>query len=85
VWRRLDDEHHREPALTAGDLTAIATPTLLMFADGESEVVPEHVHRMRQSMPNAQLAIVPAASHGLPVDRPELSNLLVTKFLLGEP
>jgi pimeloyl-ACP methyl ester carboxylesterase len=80
VWSRLDHEHHRSPALTVDDLAAIATPTLLMFADNDSEVRVEHLHAMHQAMPNAQLAIVPGTGHGLPSDKPDLFNGLATDF-----
>jgi pimeloyl-ACP methyl ester carboxylesterase len=81
VWARLDHEHHRAPSLTTDDLTEIYTWTLLTFADDETEVEVDHVHAMHRAMPNAQLAIVPGTGHGLPADRPELWNLLITQFL----
>lgn len=81
VWARLDAEHHRAPALTTDDLAAIATPSLLMFADRETEVEVDHVHAMHRAMPNAQLAVLPGTGHGLPADKPELFNWLVGDFL----
>jgi pimeloyl-ACP methyl ester carboxylesterase len=81
VWVRLDDEHHRAPALTTGELERITTPTLLMFADDGTEVAVDHVHAMHRAMPNAQLAIVPGTGHGLPVDKPHVYDLLVKEFL----
>ncbi len=81
VWARLDAEHHRAPALTTADLAAIATPALLVFADGETEVEVDHVHAMHRAMPNAQLAVLPGTGHGLPADKPELFNWLVADFV----
>lgn len=81
VWARLDAEHHRAPALTTKDLAAIAVPTLLMFADNETEVRVEHAHAMHAALPDAQLAVVPGTTHGLPADKPSLCNLLVTDFI----
>ena len=81
VWARLDSEHHRAPALTTADLATIVTPTLLMFADNETEVSVEHVHAMHRSLQTAQLAIVPGTSHGLPADKPDLVNRMVVDFL----
>ena len=40
VWERLDEEHHRAPALTEVELSSIEVPTLLMFADNGTEVGP---------------------------------------------
>lgn len=81
VWKRLDAEHHRAPELTTDDLAGIAVPALLMFADGETEVRVDHVHAMHRAMPDAQLAILPGTGHGLPADKPELCNRLVTDFM----
>ncbi len=83
VWRRLDEEHHKAPALTTDDLAAIAVPALLMFADNEGEVRWEHVHAMHDALPDAQLAVVPGTGHGLLVDKPDLCNRIVVEFLAG--
>ena len=85
VWTRLDQEHHRAPALTAEDLASIETPSLLMFADNESEVRTDHIHAMHSAIPNAQLAIVPGTGHGLPADKPELCNWMISDFLKELP
>ena len=81
VWERLDHEHHRAPALTIADLGAIATPSLLMFADNDSEVEVDHLHAMHRALPNAQLAIVPGTGHGLLADKPDLCNRIIIDFL----
>lgn len=83
LWARLDDEHHRSPALDVADLAAMSTATLLMFADNETEVAVEHVHAWHRAMPDAQLAILPNTTHGLPSDRPALFNLITAEFLTG--
>lgn len=81
VWARLDQEHHRAPALTTDDLAAIATPSLLMFADNEGEVRVDHIHAMHRALPDAQLAIVPGTGHGLLADKPDLCNRIIIDFL----
>ncbi len=80
VWARLEEEHHRAPALTIDDLARIATPALLAFADTDGEVRLDHLHGMHEAMPNAQLAIVPGTGHGLPADKPDLFNRLSIDF-----
>lgn len=80
VSARLDHMHRTEPTLTPADLAAIATPTLLMFAD-DDEIEPAHLHALHESLPDAQLAIVPGTTHGLFGDKPELCNRLVIDFL----
>jgi pimeloyl-ACP methyl ester carboxylesterase len=84
VWSRLDAEHHQAPALGPDDLAAIATPSLLMFAD-ESEVRVEHIHAMHSALPNAQLAVVPGTGHGLLADKPDLCNRMIIDFLAHLP
>lgn len=81
VWARLDAEHHRSPTLNPDDLAEIQAPTLLLFADDDSEVTDEHIHELRRSLPHAQLAILPRTGHGLPADRPDLYEHLVLDFL----
>ena len=44
----------------------------------------EHTLALRQALPRSQLAVVPGAGHGLPVDKPELFNRLVVDFLTGD-
>jgi pimeloyl-ACP methyl ester carboxylesterase len=85
VWARLDHEHHQAPALTRDDLAAIATPTLLMFADNAGEVEIEHIHAMHRALPDAQLAIVPGTGHGLLADKPDLCNRMIIDFLTEVP
>ncbi len=84
VWERLDREHQRAPALTTADLAAIATPALLLFADNDGEVRWEHIRDLHDTLPHAQLGIVPGTGHGLLADKPDLCNRLVLDFL-GEP
>lgn len=84
LWGKLDRMHREEPTLTAPDLAAIATPTLLMFAD-QDEVRFEHIAAMHHALPDAQLAIVPGTGHGLLADKPELCNTMIVEFLTAAP
>lgn len=81
VWARLDEEHHRAPALTVDDLARIDVPALLMFADNDGEVRTEHLHAMHEALPRAQLAVVPGTGHGLPADKPDLVTRLIADFV----
>jgi pimeloyl-ACP methyl ester carboxylesterase len=69
-----------EPGLTAADLGAVACPTLVMAGDDDN-VTLEHTLALYRGLRNAQLAIVPAASHLLLLEKPELCTRLVTDFL----
>ena len=59
-----------EPTLTATDLAAVATPTLVLVGDDDA-VDLAHTAELYLSLPNAQLAVVPGASHGVLKERPE--------------
>ena len=70
-----------EPTLTVADLAGYPGPSLVMVGDDEDEIPIEHTLALRQGLPRSQLAVVPGAGHGLPVDKPELFNRLVVEFL----
>lgn len=78
---KLDRMHRSEPTLTVADLAGYPGPALVMIGDDEDEIPLDHMVALRAGLPDAQLAVVPAAGHGLPLDRPELFTLLVTDFV----
>jgi pimeloyl-ACP methyl ester carboxylesterase len=71
-----------EPTLTPDDLGAVPTPTLVLAGD-DDVVTLEHTVALYRALPEAQLAIVPGASHAVPVERPDLVGRLVLDFLAG--
>jgi pimeloyl-ACP methyl ester carboxylesterase len=58
----------------------VSSPTLVMIGDRD-EVRIEHAVELYRGLPDAELAIVPAASHGLLVEKPELCNAVIVDFL----
>ena len=78
---KLDRMHREEPTLTVTDLAGYPGPALVMIGDEEDEIPLGHMVALRAGLPDAQLAVVPGAGHGLPLDRPELFTLLVTEFV----
>lgn len=81
VAAKLDRMHREEPTLTVADLAGYPGPVLVMIGDDEDEIPLDHMVALRSGLPYAQLAVVPAAGHGLPLDRPELFTLLVIEFV----
>ncbi|MFL5738409.1 MAG: alpha/beta fold hydrolase [Actinomycetota bacterium] len=80
IFGKLMEMWKREPNITREELQAIAAPTLVMTAD--HDVIPlEHIVMIRSTIPNAQLCVIPNASHMLMTDRPELVNLALSEFL----
>jgi pimeloyl-ACP methyl ester carboxylesterase len=81
---KLHRMHSEEPTLTVADLAGYPGPALVMVGDDEDGIPMEHTIALRQGLPRSQLAVVPGAGHGLPVDKPELFNRLVVEFLTGD-
>jgi pimeloyl-ACP methyl ester carboxylesterase len=68
---------------TLADLARITAPTLVMAGDDDLVDV-AHLEAMRTALPDGQLAIVPGTSHGLPLEKPDLTARLILEFLSGE-
>jgi pimeloyl-ACP methyl ester carboxylesterase len=73
-----------ETPRTLQDLAGISAPTLIMAGDDDLVTV-EHQEAMRAAVQDGQLAIVPGASHGLPLEKADLVARLITDFLADEP
>ena len=69
---------------TLADLARITAPTLVMAGDDDVVSV-EHEEAMRAAVQDGQLAIVPGASHGLPLEKPDLVARLILDFLSEVP
>ena len=80
VKAKLYEAHLTEPALTAGDLARVTCPVLVMQGDRD-EMPIEHSAALYRALPDARLAVVPGASHGLLVEQPELCNTIIANFL----
>jgi pimeloyl-ACP methyl ester carboxylesterase len=66
------------------DPAAVASSTLLLVADDDM-IHLRHIVDMYEAIPQAQLGIVPATSHLLFWERPDLVTRLVEDFLTTEP
>jgi pimeloyl-ACP methyl ester carboxylesterase len=69
-----------EPGLIVADLGAVACRTLVIAGDDDN-VTLEHTLALYRGLRDAELAIVPAASHLLLLEKPELCTRLVSDFL----
>lgn len=69
-----------EPTLVSADLATIDRPVLVMV--GDDDVVDlAHTVVLYQSLPEAQLAVVPGASHAVLKERPRASAKIIRRFL----
>ncbi|CAM3393730.1 alpha/beta fold hydrolase [Kibdelosporangium persicum] len=66
------------------DPAGVASPTLILLADDDM-IHLRHIVDMYEAIPQAQLGIVPATSHLLFWEKPELVTRLVEDFLTTEP
>ena len=69
-----------EPELTPADLATVTVPVLVLVADDDAITLP-HTCLLYESIPGAQLAVVPGASHLLPIEQPEETVRIIRKFL----
>lgn len=71
-----------EPHLTADQLGSIDVATLVMAGDDDSTRLEDTIALYR-AIPEAQLAIVPGASHAVLKEYPRESTALIQRFLRG--
>jgi pimeloyl-ACP methyl ester carboxylesterase len=72
-----------EPTLTTNDLARVSVPVLVMVGDDDG-IHLSHTCALYENMPHAQLAIIPGASHFLPIEQPAKVAKLVDDFLKQE-
>lgn len=68
--------HENEPALTIAELATLTMP-VLVFAGDDDEMPLEHLVELYRALPDGELAIVPRATHGVIVEKPQLVAELV--------
>jgi len=77
--------HTLGPTLTLEQLGTIALPVLVIVGD-DDDMSLEHILSLYRALPAGELAVVPHASHGVLVEKPELCATLITEFLRpGKP
>ncbi|HEY6283426.1 MAG TPA: alpha/beta hydrolase [Nitrososphaerales archaeon] len=72
-----------EPDIRKEDLAKISAPTLVIAGDRES-IPLEHTLELFRSIKDAQLCIVPGATHFLLAEKPAVANRAILEFLLAE-
>ncbi len=70
-----------EPNIPKEDLAKITAPTLIMAGDRDA-TTHEHTLELFRSIKNAELCIVPGATHFLLSEKPEIANRVILEFLL---
>ena len=62
-------------------LSQIQVPTLILWGDQDRAYLWPQIDLLWRSIPKAQLAVVPKASHAVHLEEPQIFELLVRKFL----
>jgi pimeloyl-ACP methyl ester carboxylesterase len=83
VFDKLTDLWRRDPGIPLSRLADVTAPTLVLLGDDDL-LTNEHAVAISDALPQSQLAIVPGASHALPMERPDLTNQLLLGFLAAE-
>lgn len=83
VFEKMVELWRTEPNLALSELARVKAPTLVLAGDTDIITV-EHAAAMYEALPDAQLAVVPGASHVVPIEKPELINRLLLDFLADE-
>jgi pimeloyl-ACP methyl ester carboxylesterase len=68
-----------EPFDWTAKVRKISAPTLVIVGDDDYISV-EHAQEFSRAVENGQLAVVPGASHLVPLEKPDLFNQLVLDF-----
>ncbi|MEU0133941.1 alpha/beta hydrolase [Streptomyces sp. NPDC006296] len=69
-----------QPTLTTEDLKRVEAPLLVMAGDDDMMTL-EHTIALYRAVPGARLAVVPGASHLVPLEKPALVGRLVLDHL----
>ncbi|MFB6773072.1 alpha/beta fold hydrolase [Streptomyces sp. NPDC056337] len=77
---KMIDMWRTQPTLTERELGRITAPTLVMTGDDDLMTL-EHTTALYRALPDARLAVLPGASHLVPLEKPALVNGLVLDHL----
>jgi len=80
VVEKLHRMHQLGPTVTTAELGSIDVPVLVIIGD-DDDMSLEHIVELYRSLPAGELAVVPHASHGVLVEKPELCASLIDDFL----
>jgi pimeloyl-ACP methyl ester carboxylesterase len=69
------------PDLTPRDLGRLEMPILVIGGDRDALVPRDITLKLFDALPNAQLAIIPGGTHGMPFEKPSLVAQLIRDFL----
>jgi pimeloyl-ACP methyl ester carboxylesterase len=72
-----------EPNYTVDQLAGIRVPVTVAIGENDEFIRQEHMAYLARSIPAGQLVVLPDVSHFAPLQRPDLFNREVLRFLAG--
>lgn len=72
-----------QPNYSADDLRGIRVPVTVVQSEHDEFIRPEHAAYLERTIPGAELVQLPGVSHFAPLQRPEVFNREVLRFLSG--
>lgn len=82
VFEKLSLQWLSDDEIELADLKAVQAPTLVMAGE-QDMLTARHAAEMRDALPDGRLEIVANASHGLPMEQPDVTSRIVLDFLAG--
>jgi pimeloyl-ACP methyl ester carboxylesterase len=70
-----------QPNYAADDLAEVRVPVTVVHAEGDEFIKREHAEYLAQSIPGADLVLLPGVTHFAPLQRPAQFNAAVLAFL----
>lgn len=80
-WAAVGQMQRAQPDYTAEDLARIDVPVLVLHAEFDEFIYREHAEYLARTLPNAEFVLLPGVSHFAPLQRPEIFNRAVLRFL----
>jgi pimeloyl-ACP methyl ester carboxylesterase len=70
-----------QPNYSVKDLAQVTVPVAIVQGERDEFIKPEHAAYLAETLPNAELIMLPAVSHFAPLQRPEQFNSAIVRFL----
>jgi len=74
-----------QPNYRAADLREIRVPVAIVHSEDEEFIRREHAEYLAQTLPLAELHVLPGVSHFAPLQRAEVFNSVLLEFLGAMP
>lgn len=74
-----------EPNYNAADLAKVSVPVTIVQSEHDEFIKQEHAEYLTRTIPGAEFILLPGVSHFAPLQRPELFNRTVQRFLKRLP